>query len=97
MTAVAYQWVLVCKPDMATPAIAKHGSDYVKREFLAPAIAGDAVFSIAVSEPSAGSDVAQIKTNARKDGDDYVINGTKMWITNSTQSGLPMSARKYQR
>ena len=72
--------------DMATPAIAKHGSDYVKREFLAPAIAGDAVFSIAVSEPSAGSDVAQIKTNARKDGDDYVINGTKMWITNSTQS-----------
>ncbi len=72
--------------DMATPAIAKHGSDYVKQEFLTQAISGDAVFSIAVSEPSAGSDVAQIKTTARKDGDDYVINGSKMWITNSTQS-----------
>merc|ERR1711965_1051515 len=41
------------------------------------------VASIAVSEPHAGSDVANIKTKAKKDGDDYVINGTKMWITNS--------------
>lgn len=44
--------------------------------------------SIAVSEPSAGSDVASIKTEARKDGDDYLINGTKMWITNSTQADV---------
>ena len=72
--------------DMATPALAKHGSDFVRSEFLTQAISGDAVFSIAVSEPSAGSDVAQIKTTAVKDGDDYVINGSKMWITNSTQS-----------
>ncbi len=72
--------------DMATPALAKFGSDELRREFLVPAIAGDAVFSIAVSEPHAGSDVAAIKTSARKDGDDYVINGTKMWITNSTQA-----------
>ena len=72
--------------DMATPALAKHGSETLKSEFLTQAISGDAVFSIAVSEPSAGSDVAQIKTQARKDGDDYVINGSKMWITNSTQS-----------
>ena len=54
--------------------------------FLAPAIAGDYVAAIAVSEPHAGSDVAAIKTTAKKDGDDYVINGTKMWITNSTQA-----------
>ena len=72
--------------DMATPALAKHGSDYVRNTFLSQSISGDAVFSIAVSEPHAGSDVAQIKTAARKDGDDYVINGSKMWITNSTQS-----------
>ncbi|AJD48471.1 acyl-CoA dehydrogenase domain-containing protein [Isoalcanivorax pacificus W11-5] len=72
--------------DMATPALARFGSDELRREFLAPAIAGDMVASIAVSEPHAGSDVANIKTTARKDGDDYVINGTKMWITNSTQN-----------
>src|ERR1700675_287736 len=68
--------------DMATPALARFGSDEVRREFLALAIAGDAVACIGVSEPGAGSDVASIKTNARADGDDYVVNGGKMWITN---------------
>ena len=72
--------------DMATPAMAKFGSDYIKQEFLSKAISGEAVCSIAVSEPHAGSDVANIKTTAVKDGDDYVINGTKKWITNSTQA-----------
>lgn len=72
--------------DMATPALANFGSDELREEFLVPAISGDAVFSIAVSEPHAGSDVAAIKTTARKDADDYVINGSKMWITNSTQA-----------
>lgn len=72
--------------DMATPALAKHGSDDLRDEFLRHAITGDMVMSIAVSEPHAGSDVAAIKTSATKDGDDYVINGTKMWITNSTQA-----------
>ncbi|MBQ0797110.1 acyl-CoA dehydrogenase family protein [Zhongshania sp.] len=72
--------------DMATPALARFGSDELRKEFLVPAISGDAVFSIAVSEPHAGSDVAAIKTTAKKDGDDYVINGSKMWITNSTQA-----------
>jgi citronellyl-CoA dehydrogenase len=72
--------------DMATPALARFGSDELRREFLVPSITGEAVFSIGVSEPHAGSDVAAIKTTARKDGDDYVINGTKMWITNSTQA-----------
>jgi len=58
----------------------------VRREFLAPAIAGDMVACIGVSEPGAGSDVASIKTSARSDGDDYIINGGKMWITNGTQA-----------
>lgn len=72
--------------DMSTPAMAKFGSNYIKEQFLSKAIAGDAVCSIAVSEPHAGSDVANIKTTAIKDGDDYIINGTKMWITNATQA-----------
>ncbi|MFT6579491.1 MAG: citronellyl-CoA dehydrogenase [Zhongshania sp.] len=72
--------------DMATPALARFGSDELRKEFLVPAITGEAVFSIAVSEPHAGSDVAAIKTTAKKDGEDYVINGSKMWITNSTQA-----------
>jgi len=72
--------------DMATPALARFGSDEVRREFLAPSISGDFVACIGVSEPGAGSDVASIKTNARSDGDDYVINGGKMWITNGTQA-----------
>ncbi len=72
--------------DMATPALAKHGSDRVKAEFLAPSIAGDYVACLGVSEVGAGSDVASLKTTARKDGDDYVINGGKMWTTNGTQA-----------
>ena len=72
--------------DMATPALARFGSDELRREFLAPAIAGDYVSCIGVSEPGAGSDVASIKTTARKDGGDYVINGQKMWITSSLQA-----------
>ncbi|WP_316173791.1 MULTISPECIES: acyl-CoA dehydrogenase family protein [unclassified Bradyrhizobium] len=72
--------------DMATPALARFGSDEVRKEFLAPAIAGDYVACIGVSEPGAGSDVASIKTAARSDGDDYVINGGKMWITNGAQA-----------
>nr|HAQ94961.1 acyl-CoA dehydrogenase [Afipia sp.] len=72
--------------DMATPALARFGSDEMKREFLAPSIAGVMVACIGVSEPGAGSDVASIKTTARSDGDDYIINGGKMWITNGTQA-----------
>ena len=72
--------------DMATPALARFGSDEVRREFLAPAISGDVVACVGVSEPSAGSDVAAIRTNARSDGDDYVIDGGKMWITNGAQA-----------
>ncbi len=72
--------------DMATPALARFGSAALCEEFLAPAISGKAVACIGVSEPHAGSDVSAIKTTARKDGDDYFINGGKMWITNSLQA-----------
>lgn len=72
--------------DMATPALARFGSHELREEFLSPAITGEAIAAIAVSEPHAGSDVAQIKTTARSDGDDYIINGQKMWITNATQA-----------
>ena len=72
--------------DMCTPALARFGSDALRREFLAPAIAGDMVGCIGVSEPGAGSDVASIKTTARRDGDDLLINGSKMWITNGMQA-----------
>ncbi|SFG96324.1 citronellyl-CoA dehydrogenase [Duganella sp. CF458] len=72
--------------DMATPALARFGSDALRREFLVPAISGEAVACVGVSEPGAGSDVAAIRTTARKDGGDYIINGSKMWITNSLQA-----------
>lgn len=72
--------------DMATPALAKFGDDRVRQEFLAPSISGEFVACLGVSEPHAGSDVAAIKTHARKDGGDYIINGTKMWTTNGTQA-----------
>ena len=72
--------------DMCTPALHRFGSDELKKEYLAPAIAGDMVGCIGVSEPGGGSDVAALKTHARTEGDDYVINGTKMWITNATQA-----------
>ena len=71
--------------DMATPALARFGSDYLKDNFLVPAVTGEQVACIAVSEPGAGSDVAGIKTTARREGDEYVINGSKQWITNGTQ------------
>lgn len=72
--------------DMSTPALARFGSDELREEFLRPAITGDMVTCIGVSEVGAGSDVASLKSHAKKDGGDYVINGQKMWITNSWQA-----------
>jgi citronellyl-CoA dehydrogenase len=77
---------IVVQTDMATPALARFGSAELRAEYLTPAIAGDMVSCIGVSEPNAGSDVAAIKTRAVRDGGDYVINGSKMWITNGTQA-----------
>lgn len=71
---------------MATPSLARYGSAELRRDYLAPAIAGTAVASIAVTEPDTGSDVARLRTRARRDGDDWVITGRKFYITNGTQA-----------
>ena len=72
--------------DMCTPALARFGSDDLRKAYLAPSIAGDMVGCLGVSEAGGGSDVAALKTTARRDGDDYVINGSKMWITNGMKA-----------
>ncbi|HEY7020689.1 MAG TPA: acyl-CoA dehydrogenase family protein [Ktedonobacterales bacterium] len=72
--------------DMCTPALAHFGSDELKQQFLAPSIAGEVVGCIGVTEPDAGSDVASIRTRAESDGDEWVINGRKLYITNGTQA-----------
>jgi citronellyl-CoA dehydrogenase len=69
--------------DMATPSLHQFGSDDLKAQYLAPAIAGEMVTAVAVTEPDAGSDVAGINTRAVRDGDDWVINGSKIYITNA--------------
>ena len=69
--------------DMATPSLHEFGSDDLKARYLAPSIAGEMVSAIAVTEPDAGSDVSGIKTRAVRDGDDWVINGSKIYITNA--------------
>jgi len=77
---------LMVQSDMATPIIDEIGSDEVKREFLEPAVKGDKIAALGVSEPGGGSDVAAIRTTAKRDGDDYIINGQKLWITNGTRA-----------
>jgi citronellyl-CoA dehydrogenase len=72
--------------DMATPSLAAHGSHELKQRYLAPAMRGEMVAAIAVTEPDAGSDVAGIRTRATRDGDDWVVNGSKLYITNGTQA-----------
>jgi citronellyl-CoA dehydrogenase len=72
--------------DMATPALARFGSEALKEQYLVPAIRGEQVAAIAVTEPSAGSDVAGIKTRAVRDGDHWVVNGSKMFITNTANA-----------
>ncbi len=77
---------LLVQADMATPVINDLGTPEVKAEFLTPAIHGDKIAALGVSEPGAGSDVAGLRTTARKVGDDYVINGSKTYITNGTRA-----------
>ncbi len=72
--------------DMATPSLHRFGSHELKQNYLTPAITGDMVCSIAVTEPDAGSDVAGLRTRAVRDGDDWVVNGSKLYITNGTQA-----------
>ena len=80
--------------EMAIPVIGELGTDEQKREFLAPAIRGERIAALAISEPDAGSDVAAIRTTARRDGGDLVVNGSKMWITNGARADfLTMAVR----
>jgi len=72
--------------DMATPSLHQFGTDELRRRYLTPAIKGEMVASIAVTEPDAGSDVAAIKTRAVRDGDHWVINGSKIYITNTANA-----------
>lgn len=72
--------------DMATPSLHRFGTEELKRRYLEPALRGEMVAAIAVTEPDAGSDVAAIRTQATRDGDEWVINGSKMYITNSLQA-----------
>ena len=76
---------IAVQTDMTTPALATYGSDRLKKEFLEPSIKGEYVSCLGVSEPGGGSDVAAITTNATRKGDDLIINGQKMWITNAFQ------------
>ena len=69
--------------DMATPSLHQFGSDELRQQYLVPAISGEVVSAVAVTEPDAGSDVAGIKTRAVRDGEDWVINGSKTYITNA--------------
>ena len=71
---------------MATPSLHEFGSPELKKRYLAPAIAGTAVTAIAVTEPDTGSDVAQLRTRAVRDGGDWVITGRKAYITNGAQA-----------
>jgi citronellyl-CoA dehydrogenase len=77
---------LLVQADMATPVINDLGSREVKDEFLVPAIRGDKIAALGVTEPGAGSDVAGLRTTARAVGDEYVINGSKTFITNGTRA-----------
>jgi len=77
---------LLVQSDMATPVIHEIGNDYHRANFLAPAVKGDAIAALGISEPDCGSDVASIRTTAKRVGDDYVINGAKTYITNGTRA-----------
>jgi citronellyl-CoA dehydrogenase len=77
---------ITVQTDMATPSLHQFGTDELRRRYLTPAIEGEMVAAIAVTEPDAGSDVAAIKTRAVRDGDHWVINGSKIYITNTANA-----------
>jgi len=85
---------MMVQSDMATPIIHTHGTKEQKEEFLVPAIKGEKIAALGVTEPNAGSDVANIRTTAKRDGDDYLINGSKTFITNGTRADFVTLAAK---
>src|SRR5208282_4824637 len=77
---------LLVQGDMATPVVHDLGSKEQIEEVLTPVLKGEKIIALGVSEPNAGSDVAGIQTWAKKDGDDYIINGAKTYITNGCRA-----------
>ncbi|TAG05574.1 MAG: acyl-CoA dehydrogenase [Cytophagia bacterium] len=82
---------------MATNHIAKAGNEALKQKYLPDAIAGKKIAALAISEPNAGSDVAALRTNARREGDNFIINGQKLWITNGTYCDFYCTAVKTEK
>src|SRR5690554_4333143 len=80
--------------DLAMPYITRFGSEEMRRRYLPAMMAGEAIGALAVTEPDAGSDVASIRTTARREGDGYVVNGTKTFITNGAEGDLVVVAAK---
>ncbi|HMA26727.1 MAG TPA: acyl-CoA dehydrogenase family protein, partial [Solirubrobacterales bacterium] len=72
--------------DMATPPIHLLGTEEQKQRYLVPSIKGELISALGITEPGAGSDVAGIRTTAKRDGDEYVINGSKTFITNGLRA-----------
>lgn len=80
--------------DMASPHLAHAGSATQKSRWLPKVISGELITAVAVTEPDAGSDVAAIRTRARRDGDVWIINGSKMFITNGVHADLVFVAAR---
>jgi alkylation response protein AidB-like acyl-CoA dehydrogenase len=83
--------------EMATPPVFKFGTEEQKQRYLVPAIRGTKVAALGITEPNAGSDVANIQTWARRDGDDYIINGSKIFITNGIRADYVVLVTKTER
>lgn len=80
--------------DMASPHLVRYGNEYQKQRWLPDIVSGDKITAIGVTEPDAGSDVAGIRTHAVLDGDEYVLNGSKTFITNAYYGDIVFVAAK---
>lgn len=85
---------VLVQTDMASPYLAKYGSEHIKRTYLAPMIRGDKIGAIVLSEPDVGSDLANMRTMARREGDYYILDGSKTYITNALNADLFTVAAK---
>ena len=77
---------IAVQTDMATPPILRFGTEEQKQRYLVPAVRGERIAALGITEPEAGSDVAAIRTHAQRDGDGWVINGSKIFITNGVRA-----------
>ena len=93
-TFAGFDVTVLVHTDMAGPHLINSGNDEQLAEWVPKMLAGEAIFSIGVSEPDAGSDVAGIRTTAVKDGDGWRINGRKMYITNAVYGDLTIVAAR---